>query len=172
METMKKPNSSTRIRQAFPDDLPFLRSLALEAFSVYGDYETILTDFFLMKGVHTYVAEAIHEGMAIPVGLLMMVARRQQKRKRYFAEIVAIAVDRTSRGQGIGSSLIEFAKRWPLCFSERISIPEVHLSVAESNVDGQRFFQHHGFEVVRKEPWKYPAGQVALRMRYVLKNGD
>lgn len=167
---MNKPNRAMRVRQAFPNDLPFLRSLALEAFSVYGDYETILTDFFLSHGVYTYVADEIHRDVAIPVGILMMVIRKGKKREPYFAEIVAIAVEQSSQGQGIGSRMIEFAKQWPRSLSGKISVPEVHLSVAESNVEGQAFFEHHGFEIFRKEPWTYPAGQRAFRMRYVLKN--
>jgi len=169
METMKKPNPSIRIRQALPDDLPFVRYLALEAFSIYGDYETILTDFFLSKGVYTYVAEEKCKGEAVPVGILMMAIRKQKRREPHFAEIMAIAVEKGSRGEGIGSCMIRFAKRWPLSLSGRISIPEVHLSVAESNVEGRSFFEHHGFEIFREEPWKYPAGQRAIRMRYVLK---
>lgn len=169
MKTMKKPNPSINIRQALPDDLPFVRCLALGAFSIYGDYETILTDFFLSKGVYTYVAEETCKGVAIPVGVLMMAIRKQKRREPYFAEIMAIAVEQDSRGEGIGSCMIEFAKRWPLSLSGGISIPEVHLSVAESNVEGRSFFKHHGFEIFREEPWKYPAGQTAFRMRYVLK---
>lgn len=167
---MKKPNRSIRIRRAFPDDLPFLRSLALEAFSIYGDYETILTDFFLSQGVYTYVADKTRKDVAIPLGILIMAIRKQKRRQPHSAEIVAIAVERTSQGEGIGSCMIEFAKQWPLSFSGKISIPEVHLSVAESNVEGQSFFQHHGFEIFQKEPWRYPAGQGALRMRYLLKD--
>lgn len=170
METMKKLNCSIRIRQAFPNDLPFLRSLALEAFSIYGDYETILTNFFLSHGIYTYVADEIHRSVAIPVGILMMVIRKAKRREPHFAEIVAIAVERTSQGDGIGSHMIEFAKRWPLSLSGKISIPEVRLSVAESNLEGRSFFQHHGFEILREEPWRYPAGQRALSMRYVLEN--
>ena len=170
METNKNPNCSIRIRKAFAGDLPFLRYLALEAFSIYGDYETILTDFFLTKGVYTYVVEAIGEGIAIPVGILMLVVRKPKRRGAHFAEIVAIAVERTSRSRGIGSCMIEFAKQWPRCFSGRIPVPEVHLSVAETNGAGRSFFLRHGFEIFRKEPWTYPAGQKALRMRYILKN--
>jgi len=170
IKTMEKLNRSIRIRGAFPDDLPFLRSLALEAFSIYGDYETILTDFFLSKGVHTYVVEETRNRLAVPVGILMMVIRKPKRRDPYFAEIVAIAVERAYRGNGSGSRMVEFAKQWPLRFSGEISIPEVHLSVAETNAQGLSFFERHGFEILRKEPWNYPAGQGALRMRYVLKN--
>ena len=166
---MNKPHHAIKIRLAFPNDLPFLRSLALEAFSIYGNYETVLTDFFLSKGVYTYVAEGIQNGAAIPAGVLMMVVRKQKRREPYFIEILAIAVELAHQGRGIGSCMIEFAKQWPRCFSGRIPITEVHLSVAESNVEGRSFFKHHGFEIFRKEPWKYPAGQTAFRMRYVLK---
>jgi ribosomal protein S18 acetylase RimI-like enzyme len=164
----KNPKWSVKIRPTRPDDLPFLRSLALEAFSIYGDYETILTDFFLTKGVYTYVVEDIRTRPALPMGILMMVVRKPSRGEPRFAEIVAIAVDRYYRGEGVGSCIIEFAKQWPRHFSGNISIPEVHLSVAESNVRGRSFFENHGFEVLRKEPWTYPAGQTALRMRHVL----
>ncbi len=170
METMKKPNCSIEIREAFPDDLPFLRTLALEAFSIYGDYETILTDFFLSPGIYTYVAEEIRADVAIPGGVLMMATRRQKRRDPPVAEILAIAVEQDRQGRGIGSRMIEFAKRWPLCFPPKVSIPEIQLSVAESNKEGQLFFQRHGFDIFRTEPWRYPAGQKAFRMRYVLEN--
>jgi len=169
MEAVKHSDQSIRIRKAFPDDLPFLRSLALEAFSMYGDYETILTDFFRMKGVHTYVAEAVCDGETIPVGILMTVVRKMKRRFPYFVEIVAIAVEQDHRGQGIGSQIIEFAKRWPTFFSEEVFLPEVQLSVAESNIRGRSFFLRNGFEILRTERWTYPAGQTALRMRYVVE---
>ena len=170
METTKGATPSTRIRRALPDDLPFLRSLALEAFSIYGDYETILTDFFRSPGVHTYVAEEPNTSGALPVGILMMAARKLRKWRPYVAEVLAIAVDETRQGQGIGSHLIKFAKRWPLSFSGKIYISEVHLSVAASNERGQSFFERHGFKVFRTESWRYPAGQKAFRMRYVLNS--
>jgi ribosomal protein S18 acetylase RimI-like enzyme len=169
MEAVKNSGHQMSVRQAFPDDLAFLRSLALEAFSIYGDYETVLTDFFVSEGVCTYVTEESRDGVNIPVGILMMVIRKEKRRGSYFAEIVAIAVEKTRRDQGIGSQMIEFAKRWPLSFSEHIPISEVRLSVAESNVKGQSFFHGHGFEIKRKEPWTYPAGQKALRMRYIVR---
>ncbi len=172
MQAVKHPKPSVRVRKAFPDDLPFLRSLALEAFSIYGDYETILTGFFLSQGVYTYVAEELHDDMATPVGILMMVIRNTKRRGPYFVEIVAIAVEQDHREQGIGSQMIEFAKQWPVALSEEISIPEMQLSVAESNLRGRSFFERLGFEFLRNEPWTYPAGQKALRMRYILKDGD
>ena len=164
----KETEQPIRIREAFPDDLPFLRSLALEAFSIYGDYETILTDFFVSKGVYTYVAEEIRPAVALPVGLLMMAIRKRKRQEPYFAEILAIAVDQDYQNNGIGSRLIEFAKRWPLFFSKKISVPEVHLSVAESNLRGRAFFERHDFEMFQEEPWNYPAGQKASRMRHVV----
>ncbi len=170
IKTVNKSDQAIRIRRAFPDDLPFLRSLALEAFSIYGDYETILTNFFVSKGVYTYVAEEVLKDGVVPVGILMMVIRRGKRRTPHFAEIVAIAVEQAHRNQGIGSQMIEFAKRWPVYFSGDISVPEVHLSVAESNTRGRSFFQRHSFGTLRKEPWQYPAGQKAIRMRYVLKD--
>ncbi|NIQ39674.1 MAG: GNAT family N-acetyltransferase [Proteobacteria bacterium] len=169
MEATKNTGHQMIVRQAFPDDLAFLRSLALEAFSVYGDYETVLTDFFVSEGVHTYVAEESRDDGNTPVGILMMIIRKEKRRGPYFAEIVAIAVEEARRNQGIGSQMIEFAKQWPLSFSGQIPISEVRLSVAESNVKGQSFFHRHGFEINRTEPWTYPAGQKALRMRYILK---
>ncbi|MBW2056068.1 MAG: GNAT family N-acetyltransferase [Deltaproteobacteria bacterium] len=168
METGKKSNPSVSIRDAVPDDLPFLRSLALEAFSVYGDYETILTGFFVRRDVHTYVAEEVHGGRAIPVGLLMMILRKPRRYGPCFAEILAIAVERNERGKGIGSRLIEFAKRWPLSIRTDSPTREVRLSVAESNIRGLSFFRRHGFEIVRREPWRYPAGQRAFGMRFSL----
>ncbi|NIO03302.1 MAG: GNAT family N-acetyltransferase [Proteobacteria bacterium] len=169
---MKDSKPSIRIRKAFPDDLPFLRSLALEAFSTYGDYETILTGFFLSQGVYTYVAEELCEDVATPVGILMMVIGNTKRRGPYFVEIVAIAVDQDHRKQGIGSQMIDFAKQWPVALSEEISIAEIQLSVAEPNLRGRSFFERLGFVFLRKEPWTYPAGQKALRMQYILKDGD
>ena len=169
---MKKPNPSIRLREALPDDLPFLRSLALEAFSVYGDYETILTDFFVTDGVHTYVAEETRGRMAAPVGMLMMAVRKRKRREPYFAEILAIAVEQVHRGKGIGTLMIESAKQWPLRLSDKVFVPEIQLSVAGSNVKGRSFFERHGFEILRKEPWNYPAGQAAYRMRYVLETSN
>jgi ribosomal protein S18 acetylase RimI-like enzyme len=165
----KKSSGSIRIQESRPDDLPFVRALALEAFSIYGDYETILTDFFLQEGVHTYVAEKTDQNDTETVGLLMMVIRKPRWRGPHIAQILAIAVAQAHQNQGIGSAMIEFAKEWPRSFAGILSVPETHLSVAEPNTRGRAFFERHGFSVIREEPWRYPAGQRALRMRYVIK---
>jgi ribosomal protein S18 acetylase RimI-like enzyme len=166
---IQKSFGSMTIRKSRPDDLPFVRSLALEAFSIYGDYETILTDFFLQEGVHTYVVEKAHENGAEPVGLLMMAIRKPRWRGPHIAEILAIAVVQDHQDQGVGSVMIEFAKEWPRSLWGMVWISETHLSVAEPNTRGRAFFERHGFSVIREEPWSYPAGQRALRMRYVLE---
>ena len=166
----QRPSGSTTIRKSRPDDLPFIRSLALEAFSIYGDYETILTDFFIQEGVYTYVAEKPLENGAEPVGLLMMVVRKPRWRGPHIAEILAIAVVQDRQDQGVGSAMIEFAKEWPQSFRGMVWVSETHLSVAEPNTRGRAFFERHGFSVIQEEPWTYPAGQRALRMRYVLKS--
>ena len=170
MGTIGKSDHTIGIRRARPDDLPFLRSLALEVFSIYGDYETILTDYFLSDGVYTYVAEKVRKGMAIPVGILMLAIRKLRRQENHIAEIVAIAVERGSQRYGIGSRLIDFAKQWPLSLSKKIPITEIHLSVAETNLSGRSFFLRQGFEKMQDEPWRYPAGQKAFRMRYSLRD--
>jgi ribosomal protein S18 acetylase RimI-like enzyme len=165
MKNNKPSGLTIKIREAEPDDLPFLRSLALEAFSIYGDYETILTDFFVSPGVYTYVTEETGQNVAIPVAILMMAIRKRKRRDPHIAEILAIAVEKPFQGRGIGTHLIAFAKRWPLSLSGSIWVPEIHLSVADSNKRGQAFFRRHGFETFQTEPWNYPGGQKAFRMR-------
>lgn len=62
---------------------------------------------------------------------------------RRFAEVVALFVDPTYRGQGIAENLVSEAKKW----ATARRIDSLELFILSENTDGARFYERLGFEV-------------------------
>jgi ribosomal protein S18 acetylase RimI-like enzyme len=148
------------IRPAQKQDRSFVRSLAVDVFSIYGSYGRYLAEWFDSEDVTTWIGEVEKK----PVGLVMLQPRPHRRNPQVaVAELLAIAVAPTSQSRGVGSVLLDHA------ISEASSLPcplpilEIHLSVAEGNSKAQRLFSRRGFRF-RGGEGIYPAGQRALHM--------
>jgi ribosomal protein S18 acetylase RimI-like enzyme len=152
--------SAVVFRPAQPQDRHFVRELGERVFSIYGSYDRYLVEWFETRGVVTLMAEIDQT----PVGLAMLMAYpNPAKRTEALADLLAIAVAPEYQSQGIGTLLLEKSLEHAPLLDATIPIREIHLSVAENNVRGQRLFSRHGFRYSREEGL-YPAGQRALHM--------
>jgi ribosomal protein S18 acetylase RimI-like enzyme len=148
------------VRPARQEDRIFVRKLAHSVFSIYGSYDRYLVEWFDTAGVFTLIGEI--DGT--PVGLAMLMAYpNRMKRTEALADLLAIAVYPQFQSQGVGTMLLEKAIQEAPLLDSAFPIREIHLSVAEGNVRGQRLFARHGFRF-SKDEGIYPAGQRALHM--------
>jgi ribosomal protein S18 acetylase RimI-like enzyme len=154
------------IRQANRSDLPFVISLSRDAFSRYGKYKSIVTKWYFTPGVYTFVFEKENKDKT-PRGFVMLGLMRDHTDGETILEVIAIAVAEAYQKKGIGTGLIEFAKRFNESLAAQESAFKIRLSVAETNRSGQDFFQKRGFKVIAEASWRYPAGQKALRMEFL-----
>jgi ribosomal protein S18 acetylase RimI-like enzyme len=149
-----------KIRLARKEDRGFVRSLAVDVFSIYGSYGRYLAEWFDSDDVTTWIGEIEQK----PIGLVMLAPRPHLRNPQAaVAELLAIAVEPDRQSRGVGSVLLDYA------ISEARSLPcllpiiEIHLSVAEGNSKAQRLFSRRGFRF-RGGEGIYPAGQRALHM--------
>lgn len=153
----------TSIRKAELTDLPFILSLSKDSFCQYGRYDLSVSKWFLTPGTYTFILKRETKDKT-RCGFIMFGVMRPGREEKAVLEIMAIAVRKECRRQGIATELIEFAKG----FREQLTAGgkplKIRLSVAETNESGRSFFQKCGFRVIAEAPWRYPAGQKALRM--------
>lgn len=120
-----------------------------------------------MPGVHTFVYQADGSHKVLR-GFVTLAYLKAEESCGSVLEIMALAVQDKYQKQGIGTDLLDFAVHflkasWP----EADRGPKLRLSVASSN-KARMFFQKFGFRIIGEGNWKYPAGQTALRMEYVI----
>jgi ribosomal-protein-alanine N-acetyltransferase len=93
-----------------------------------------------------------------------MVTCRRGRKAPDTAELVSVAVDPASRGQGAASSLMKSTlRRLRLRGVARLS-----LMVKVTNDTARRFYGRHGFRTVRKAPGYYEDGEDAVLMSKLL----
>jgi ribosomal protein S18 acetylase RimI-like enzyme len=148
------------IRPARKQDRGFVRSLAVDVFSVYGSYGRYLAEWFDSENVKTWIGEVEKK----PVGLVMLQPRPHGRNPQAaVAELLAIAVEPAIQSRGVGSVLLDHAISEAPSLQCPLPILEIHLSVAEGNSKAQRLFSRRGFRF-RGGEGIYPAGQRALHM--------
>jgi ribosomal-protein-alanine N-acetyltransferase len=150
------------LRRGSGRDRPFIRSLAADAFAVYGEYGPLLVDWFDTPGVEATIAE----DESGPLGLLLVAFLADPEAPGFWVQdILAIAVVERARRRGLGRRLLsaaieratEAARHWP--------VRALRLSVAESNAPARALFEGARFQYAGREESFYPRGQRALHMR-------
>jgi ribosomal protein S18 acetylase RimI-like enzyme len=155
----------TLVREADLTDFPFILPLSRDSFSPYGHYDLSIARWFLTPGTYTFVCEKEANGK-VCCGFIMFALMRDEQDGETVLEIMAIAVSKEYRRQGIGSELIKFVKQFNEDSPAGGKRMKIRLSVAKTNQAGRSFFEKCGFRVVAEAPWLYPAGQKALRMEF------
>jgi ribosomal protein S18 acetylase RimI-like enzyme len=155
---------SVTIRTAGPRDLPFVCDLSRRVFRRYGPYEEILPRWFI-SGLSMVVVAETQRG---PVGFAMMARVADQGAGRETAEIMAIAVDPSRQGQGVGRALMETLERK----ARQASIRRLILHTAIDNLTAKALFSRLGFIAVEARQGFYPEGQHALMMIKILSPCD
>ncbi|MEW6328330.1 MAG: N-acetyltransferase [Thermodesulfobacteriota bacterium] len=160
----------TSVREADLADLAFILPLSRDSFSQYGHYELSIAKWFFTPGTYTFVCEREVNGK-VCCGFIMLALMSEMRRgvqdkqdEETVLEIMAIAVSKEYQRQGIGTELIRFARQFNQDSTAGGKPMKIRLSVAETNRAGRAFFEKCGFRVIAEAPWRYPAGQKALRM--------
>lgn len=135
-------------RPAASMDYAFIRALSKEVFSLYGDYEDILPQWFLNPDVMTIVS--FKQGQSLGFAMLYVLS----------GEILAIAVKPEFQGRGIGSGLLNDIER----IASQLGMERLLLHTAKENQVAEMFFRNSSFTVIGKEGGYYPRGQAALIM--------
>lgn len=152
------------IRRATHDDRDWIRDVAAEVYARFGDYGKILPSWLSHPGVLTFVEESeTHERRGFI--LIGFYQPDDAPPGTFVADLLAIAVAPEWQRQGVGSRLLEYAIDLATLASQRTSVPELRLTVAEDNLAAQSLFRRMGFEVLDEHHGTYDGGQRAIRMR-------
>jgi len=136
------------IRQAIKDDCSFIHKLSSEAFSMFGDYGEIISQWFLNPDVIT----AIYINNGHPLSFAMLSVPN--------GEILAIAVITQYQRSRIGSALLNHME----LLASQLGLSRLLLHTAKENYVAQLFFQKADFKVIGTQENYYPKGQTALIM--------
>ncbi len=147
-----------RIRGAKPDDEAFVREIAGEVFSPYGDYRPLLPKWFNVPGVLTFISEDDRAR----TGYVMVAFFREND--LLVGDVLAIAVVPEMQDRGIGRVLLEHAVLVCEQASEHSPVRAIRLSVAHTNVRARHLFESCGFALVDGDFGTYEGGQTALHM--------
>jgi ribosomal-protein-alanine N-acetyltransferase len=136
------------IRPAASKDYGFIRALSKEVFSIYGDYEDILPQWFVNPDVMTIVS--FTQGQSLGFAMLYVLT----------GEILAIAVRSDYQGRGIGTELLNNIER----IGSELGMERLLVHTAQDNEIAGMFFRNASFTVIGEEGVYYPRGQAALVM--------
>jgi len=152
-----------RIRRGGPRDVDFVRRVAIDVFSHFGDYGRILPTWLLHDGVLTHVAEDERSGALVAVGYTML-GFYPVPRDEFVADLLAIAVAPSAQGRGVGKQLLDHAIEHALAAKRRLKLRELRLSVADTNERARQLFEQRGFRLIEGDHGWYDGGQMALHM--------
>lgn len=136
------------IRLATKEDGGFICQLSGEVFSIFGDYDEIIPQWFLNPDVVTI----IYVKNGHPLGFAMLYVLS--------GEILAIAVTPKYQRKGIGSALLNHVES----LARQLGLSRLLLHTAKDNDAAHLFFQKAGFKVIGTQERFYPKGQPALTM--------
>jgi ribosomal protein S18 acetylase RimI-like enzyme len=129
-----------------------------------GDYRTIIPSWMAHPGVLTFVdaddATGARRGF-----ILVGFYEPSDKTSGFVADLIAIAVAPEHQGQGAGTRLLEYAIDLATLAGKRVTVPEMRLTVADTNAAALHLFKKFGFEVLDPQHGAYDGGQRAIRMR-------
>ena len=150
------------LRTASTADRGFVRDLSAEAFRAYGDYRELLPRWLSEPGVLTFVA--VEDGERRGFAMLGFYFG-DETRSWCYADLLAIAVHPSHRGQGLGRRLLARAIEAAKDARRSLDVRELRLTVADSNDGAVRLFAAAGFTPDGADHGRYDGGQVAIRMR-------
>jgi ribosomal protein S18 acetylase RimI-like enzyme len=143
-------------RQANIDDLTFIKELSLRVFSIFGPYDSILSQKFPNPEVITLISE-IGE---IKCGFAMLELLRGPNLLPIWGEMIAIAVEPCYQGKKIGGGLLSKIEELASTYGLRY----LNLHVASDNLRALECFQKRGYKILESISAYYPQGQKALHM--------
>lgn len=154
------------IRRAKPADHAWIRDTAADVYRSLGDYATIIPSWLEHTGVLAYVEDAAAEGEPRRRGFILLGFYEPETVPpgAYVADLLAIAVAPGFQRQGLGRHLLRYAIHVARLAGRENRVPEIRLTVAETNAAGRRLFSSSGFRVLDEDHGCYEGGQRAIRM--------
>jgi ribosomal protein S18 acetylase RimI-like enzyme len=156
------------IRQSVPDDADWIRTVAAEVYAPLGDYGVIIPSWMAHPGVLTFVEcddKETHRRGFILIGFYVP---NDMPRGALVADLLAIAVAAEHQRRGVGKILLTYAIDLARMAGERVPVPELRLTVADTNSGARKLFESFEFEVLDENHGSYDGGQRAIRMRHKL----
>ena len=123
---------------------------------MFGDYDLILTQWFMQPGVITVIGSK----NGTPVGFAMLQLGNQRTGNALTGELLAIAVIPEQQNQGVGEALLHHVE--DLVSGGRLRA--IFLHTAKDNLPAQFLFQKAGYRIAGWKGGYYPKGQAAVRM--------
>jgi len=148
------------VRRANRSDIGFIGELSEKAFKVYGPYGDLVPGWF--KSGSTITLVALSNGRR--AGFVMIGRLSYESEDRNRCEILAIAVEKEQRRQGIGRMLLREIEKE----AERLNESILFLHTATTNISAQQLFRKSGFTAQSVKKKFYPSGQDAVMMMKVL----
>jgi ribosomal protein S18 acetylase RimI-like enzyme len=149
---------------AQPENVEDVRRISLTVFDEYGDYGRILPRFFTTQGVTTYVARIQQEVVGYVMLGFLPWSGGEVAGNPWIGDLLAIAVEPGHQCKGIGDALMRQVFELVGQMGEWREVREIHLTCAESNQRGRKFFARYGFDVQNPDHGNYSGGQKALRL--------
>ncbi len=158
------------IRRAKETDTAWIRDTAAEVYRQLGDYATIIPSWLEHSGVLAYVEEVDVDGAPRRRGFILLGFYEPDNAApgEYIADLLAIAIAPPYQRQGVGRTLLRYAIHVARLAGRENRVPEIRLTVAETNEAGRRLFLSSGFRDLDEDHGSYEGGQRAIRMSLAL----
>ena len=143
-------------RLSTEEDREFVAQLSASVFSVYGDYDQILTHWFSQTGVITVIGLVGGN----PAGFAMLQLGEKGDWDASSGELLALAVIPEKQRQGVGQALLRYMEN----LAGQFDLTEIHLHTAKDNLPARVLFQKAGYMTAGAKKSFYPKGQTAVMM--------
>lgn len=151
-----------------PEQVFQIGELAEDAFLRFGHYREFISSLVSEQGVITGVIVDRSRGDRI-VGFLLL--GLIPKLDEYIADVLAIALARAYRGQGLGKELMDWAFAILNKIRRHKTISELRLTVAPDNNMAVKLFRRYGFSFDQTtDLGDYPSGVKAAYMKIFLED--
>ena len=149
------------IRRAGEADHAWIAQIAAEVYRDLGEYGAVMPQWLTQPGVLGWIDEG--EG-GERRGFAVLGFYQDRFAARTVADLLAIGVVPRYQRHGIGSRLLQHVIGVVTAVAPTHGIPDLRLTVSETNLIGQRWYTRSGFRVVDGEHGTYANGQRAIRM--------
>jgi ribosomal protein S18 acetylase RimI-like enzyme len=149
-------NPEIELRLSRADDSVFIRELSIVAFRPYGDYGDVVPEWHISG--NSITAVACYE--KAPLGFAMISKPFSRYDQNNSSELLAIAVETSWQGRGIGRFLLKEIENVAL----EAGIMTLFLHTAIDNRNARKLFTDSGYRVWQVKKGFYPLGQDACMM--------
>jgi ribosomal protein S18 acetylase RimI-like enzyme len=134
--------------------------VAAEVYRDLGEYGAVMPQWLVQPGVLGWIDEANDKRR----GFAVLGFYQDRATAQTVADLLAIGVVPRHQRSGIGTRLLEHVIGVVTAVAPTHGIPDLRLTVADTNLVGQRWYARSGFRIVDGEHGTYANGQRAIRM--------